>query len=199
MQDDEITITAALPQHEAAIRSLSDKTHALHRARLPHVFGPENSTQHKFLDALFQPDTIGNPAYRSQLLVACRKDDLLGYVLVMWDAPNDDKDETTAMIADIATFEHARSQGIGTLLLNHLRVRMSTEGWTTLVAEVWQDNDASHAMFTGAEFGSERTEYRYGQPAPKTDAPAKEMAPAQYRWLIPLLIILAVALVVSIL
>ena len=56
MQDDEIRIRPALPEHEALIRTQSAATNDAHRARLPHVFYQTNSYQDQLLDAVFDPE-----------------------------------------------------------------------------------------------------------------------------------------------
>ena len=198
MRDGDITISPALPEHAPAIYALSDATHAAHRSRLPHVFGPDNDYQHKLLDAAFNPEKLRALAFRLRLLVACRGDDLQGYVLVIWNLPDPKHAQCNAIIADIATFDHARGQGVGAELLAHLRAQMMNEGWDSLLADVWHQNEASHAMFASNSFTAERTEYRYGQPLSKEYQASETKTNLKKKWLVPLLIIIAVAIIASI-
>lgn len=195
---DDIEFRAALPEHEPAIQALSDATHTAHRNRLPHAFSPENDYQQKLLVAAFDPAIRAKLKYNLDLVVACRGDDMLGYVLVIWHRPDAGHEQINAMIADIATFEHARGQGIGAALLGHLRGRMQTEGWDSLTADVWHGNTASHALFTKSDFTPEQTKYRFGQPPARSTPASAPRTPTRLPWLIPLLILGAAALIASV-
>ncbi|MGB3243161.1 MAG: GNAT family N-acetyltransferase [Sulfitobacter sp.] len=186
--DSEVTLQDATDAHKSAIRAHSDSTHRFHRAALPHIFGPDNGYQHMLLDAALSADKAQSDGLRSLLRVACRGDVLLGYVLVIWKHPKDSTMPVTAMVADIGTLVAGRSQGIGALLLADVKDQMQAQKWDSLVADVWQDNAASHRLFAGADFDVERTEYRYGIPAAQTEN-APVTSPQSRSWIFLLLLI----------
>lgn len=191
-----ITVRDADPSQEDAIRALSDATHAEHRARLPHVFDSDNAYQHSLLDTVFGPPLPADTSFRANVRVACRGDDLLGYVFVIWDA--EDRAEATALIADIAIAPHARGTGVGKRLLADLQGQMEHYGWASLRADVWQDNAASHALFHAADFASERVTYRYGTPAPRQIAdPEPPKAGSTNFWWIAIAFLVVIAIVAS--
>jgi len=198
--DSMIKIVPALPEHEAMIRAQSAQTNATHRARLPHVFGPTNDYQTSLLDMAFAPQAQENSRYRNQLWVACRDDDTpLGFVLVIWTPEPEGAGGCSALIADIATFDGARGQGVGRALLSHIAGQMAPNGWNTVIADVWHGNTASHALFAGAGFTPERTEYRLGTPPPLTDKPTDHSPKtARNRWVILAIGLLIVLIITSI-
>ena len=201
MPADPITIEPALPEHEPLIRAQSAATNAAHHARLPHVFRASNDYQDRLLDAAFAPPEGVPSDYRSRIFVARRGTDTLGFALVIWNAPDPQKPgDTTALIADIATFDHARGQGVGLALLRHLAAQRQALGWDSLLADVWSGNDASHALFRKAGFDPERTEYRLGTPAPLPDSAQKDLdkAPARLTWTFIVIAALVIALIASI-
>lgn len=171
MRDDAITITPARPEHEALIRAQSAQTNSAHHARLPHVFQAENGFQNGLLDAAFADDLTGADKVQGRVFVASNSDTPLGFALVIWTKPTDTREGCSALVADIATFDGARKQGVARALLTYLEAQMPVHGWESLTADVWHGNTASHALFHAAGFTPERVEYRLGTPSPAIDTP----------------------------
>ncbi len=195
----EMQISDARPEHEAAVRALSDATHRTHRARLPHVFGPENSYQHWLLDRAFAQKPPPKSTFRNLLRVACQNDEVVGYAMLVWDTPQPPQTTTTAVVADIAVTPELQRTGIATALLADANALRETHGWHAINADVWDGNAASHALFVQAGFVAERTVYRRGTPPPLTEAdaspPAKTSRPF---WWIAAALLLAIAFVASV-
>ena len=193
----EVILRDATPGDEAAIRALSDATHAAHRARLPHVFDADNGYQHELLDTVFGRPAPEDSAFRARIRTAHRDGALLGYVFVIWERAEDGT--ANALVADIAVTEAARGQGIARRLLADLQTRMEEAGWASLQADVWRGNPASEALFRGAGFETERVTYRFGTPVARPPAPPGRAASAisGRLWWAALVIVLLIALLAA--
>jgi GNAT superfamily N-acetyltransferase len=163
---------------------------------LPHIFDTDNSYQHSLLDAAFGPPLPKGSPFRSLILVANDGDDLLGYVFVIWDGTQ--PEGATALIADIAIAERVQGKGIGKMLLRDLHGQMKDQGWASLRADVWQGNTASHALFSGAEYATERVTYRFGTPSAQHVAPPEPpQTTSTHFWWIAIAFLVAIAIVAS--
>ena len=186
-----VQIRDAMPADEPTIRALSDDTHRVHRARLPHKFTPDNGYQHWLIQrALSQQDTPTKTGLNAMARVAHEGGKTLGYILLVWDRPKNAEDRVQAVIADIAVLPEARQRGIARALLSDADAQRAQNKWHSLAADVWVDNIPSHALFAKAGFVAERTEYTLGTPPPLEDAPTAPQRTNPSWWILPACLIL---------
>lgn len=172
------------PSDAPTICALSDETHRVHRARLPHKFTPDNGYQHWLIARALAQTASPNSGLNALLRVAHDESKTLGYVLLVWDTSLQNQGTVQAVIADIAVMPEAHQQGVALALLKDADAQRARNHWHSLSADVWVDNTASHGLFKKAGFIAERTEYTRGTPPPLQETPnAPQNSNAQW-WII---------------
>ena len=180
----QVQIRDGLPADAPTICALSDETHRLHRARLPDRFTPKNDYQNWLIARALSETPPSDSNFNAKLRVAHDDDDMLGYVLLVWDKPKDDQETVQAVIADIAVVEGARQQGIAQALLGDADAQRVHNKWHSLTADVWLDNAPSHALFQKAGFVAVRSEYILGEPPDLQETPLELESNSTTWWII---------------
>ncbi len=185
-----VQIRDAQPADKGTLRALSDDTHRVHRARLPHKFTPDNGYQHWLIQRALSQESPPNTGLNAMARVAHEGGKTLGYILLVWDRPPKAEDKVQAAIADIAVVPEARRCGIARALLSDADTQRALNNWHSLAADVWVDNIPSHRLFDAAGFVTERTEYTLGSPPPLHEAPTEPQGINVSWWIIPACLVL---------
>lgn len=126
-------------------------THEEHRERLPHIFTEPPGDQ--FRDELYAAFSrfLVVPTPRSKRIIVRRGGGtLLGYVMFTPGSVTTIVRGTQhfLMITDISVAPPARGQGVGTALLQDLRLLAERRKITQIWANIWVGNDASNGLFS---------------------------------------------------
>ena len=193
----QVQIRDGLPADAPTIFALSDETHRLHRARLPDKFAPKNDYQHWLIARALAETPPSVSILGTKLRVAHDGDDMLGYVLLVWDTPKDDQETVQAVIADIAVVEGARQQGIAQALLRDADAQRVHNNWHSLTADVWLNNDPSHALFKKAGFVAVRSEYILGEPPDLKETPIEPENSSATWWIVAACVVVGLVIGIS--
>lgn len=153
-----------------AILAVASLTQNEHCQRQPTLFPPHfDPARYK---AHFLVGKDGSRLLDSHLIVCRDADIVVGHTFILmtkaaWD---DAREDRGAMIIDISLRPDYRGKGLGLQMIARAEEIMRKEGVTLALANVWNNNPASAALFarSGYEISGTRLSRRFAEPTPKS-------------------------------
>jgi len=128
------------------VNELARQVHAMHVAWRPDIY--------EMVEEMYPQDRFGEEVARRQLYVAKIGGQVTGYVLLKireYNWPGVVK-RKVMLVDEIAVDDHCRNHGIGTAMMEEVRVLARAFGCTDLQLGVYPQNDAAVAFYQKCGF-----------------------------------------------
>ena len=136
----------ARPEDREAVNEIAGQVHAMHVAWRPDIY--------EMVEEMYPQDRFGEEVARRQLYVAKIGGQVTGYVLLKireYNWPGVVK-RKVMLVDEIAVDDHCRNHGIGTAMMEEVRVLARAFGCTDLQLGVYPQNDAAVAFYQKCGF-----------------------------------------------
>ncbi len=170
---DRCEVGPAGPDLMSEILSVTERTYAAQRGRLPFAF-PENGHERgqSAVRAAFR-DRLGRLGPSPLIFAATARPSgaLLGYIRLDEAGRPGGAAHPAVAIEDLWVAPPMRGRGIGRLLVAYVMALAERRGWDNLSALVWHGDDAMQEVFADAGFAPQSHVWRFGPKDPARPYP----------------------------